>query len=148
MADLAASFNLGFRKYDDGPLITSRRDIALNYFKCWFWVDLVSSVPVDWIIIMTVEEDPGGSDDAMTIQSVSYDDDWLSRNHDQSSQSDDKHTKEKDNQDTTFLLRLVKSLRLPRLLRMIKMVRIFRFLKFAKVLIFTNCTDLCVLDSI
>ena len=35
----------------NGELITSMKDIAVRYFKGWFFVDLISSIPVSWIVL-------------------------------------------------------------------------------------------------
>ena len=47
MADVVMNFNLSYRPYANADLITDRKKIAINYLKCWFWIDLVSSVPFD-----------------------------------------------------------------------------------------------------
>ncbi len=33
-----------------GLLIIKRKEIAINYLKFWFWIDLVSSFPYDLVI--------------------------------------------------------------------------------------------------
>jgi len=47
--DLVMSFNLSYRPLPTSDLITDRKEIALNYMKCWFWIDLMASVPFDRI---------------------------------------------------------------------------------------------------
>ena len=45
--DMCLSFNTAF--FDNGleMYIYSRKLIALNYMKFWFWIDLVSTIPFD-----------------------------------------------------------------------------------------------------
>lgn len=45
--DVMINFNTGF--YEANTLITSRFEIAKDYLKFWFWIDLVSSIPYTWI---------------------------------------------------------------------------------------------------
>jgi hyperpolarization activated cyclic nucleotide-gated potassium channel 2 len=41
--DIALSFNTAY--YKDGIPIYSRKKIAINYLKLWFWLDLMASFP-------------------------------------------------------------------------------------------------------
>lgn len=43
--DMVISFNVA--RYVNGELVTSRRQLARNYFKLIFWVDLLSVIPFD-----------------------------------------------------------------------------------------------------
>jgi hypothetical protein len=47
ISDLFMSFNLAYRPHPQADLVTDRKLIAINYFKLWFWIDLVASVPFD-----------------------------------------------------------------------------------------------------
>ena len=42
--DILYNFNKAYMG-TDGKLVVSRRRIALNYIKCWFWIDLIASFP-------------------------------------------------------------------------------------------------------
>ena len=46
--DIAITFNTGF--YSRGALVMNRKKIAKNYFKFWFWLDIIASVPYTWFI--------------------------------------------------------------------------------------------------
>ena len=35
----------------NGEFITSMKEIAFRYMKSWFFVDLISSIPVSWIVL-------------------------------------------------------------------------------------------------
>jgi hyperpolarization activated cyclic nucleotide-gated potassium channel 2 len=48
LIDVVINFNTGF--YRKGNLIVSRKKIAINYIKFWFWLDLLASFPYDWIM--------------------------------------------------------------------------------------------------
>ena len=45
--DVVINFNTGF--YEANTLNTSRFEIAKDYLKFWFWIDMVSSIPYTWI---------------------------------------------------------------------------------------------------
>lgn len=47
--DMAVSFNVA--RYVDGELIVNRRQLAKNYLRCIFWIDLISVIPVDEIAL-------------------------------------------------------------------------------------------------
>eukprot|EP00873_Tetraselmis_striata_P006068 jgi/Tetstr1/426332/TSEL_016645.t1 len=49
--DVVLNFNTGFIREPDFVTILSRKKIALNYCKGWFVFDVVSSVPLDLIIM-------------------------------------------------------------------------------------------------
>ena len=49
ISDLFMSFNTAFKPHPQADLVTNRKQIAFNYLKLWFWIDLVSSVPFDAI---------------------------------------------------------------------------------------------------
>ena len=48
MLDILLNFNTGF--YSRGSLIMNRKEIAKNYLKAWFWIDLFSTLPYTWFI--------------------------------------------------------------------------------------------------
>lgn len=48
MIDVAMNFNTAY--YHKGNLIFDRKKIILNYLKLWFWLDLLSTFPYDWVI--------------------------------------------------------------------------------------------------
>lgn len=47
MIDVFLNFNTGF--YEANTIITDRKEIAKDYVKFWFWIDLISSIPYTWI---------------------------------------------------------------------------------------------------
>ena len=53
--DILINFNTAF--YKKGNLVTSRKTIALNYLKFWFWLDLVASFPYDWMMLAITGND-------------------------------------------------------------------------------------------
>lgn len=42
--DILYNFNKAYMG-SDGKLVVSRRKIACNYLKCWFWIDMIASFP-------------------------------------------------------------------------------------------------------
>ena len=46
--DIVLNFNTGF--YYKGTLVVSRKAIALNYLKFWFWMDLLASFPYELVM--------------------------------------------------------------------------------------------------
>jgi len=50
MTDLCFAFNLMTRVSPSQPWVTDRWDIARAYFKGWFAVDLIASIPLDLVI--------------------------------------------------------------------------------------------------
>ena len=38
---------------EEGHLVTEKRAIAKKYIKCWFWIDAVSSIPFELIVILS-----------------------------------------------------------------------------------------------
>ncbi|OMJ66710.1 hypothetical protein SteCoe_36361 [Stentor coeruleus] len=46
--DILINFNTGF--YEKGTLIMERSKIIKNYLTFWFWLDLISTLPLDWIL--------------------------------------------------------------------------------------------------
>lgn len=51
LTDMAVTFASAYHN-QEGMLITDRCVIAKNYLKCWFWLDLASSIPIDFTIRM------------------------------------------------------------------------------------------------
>ena len=60
--DLLMSFNLAYRPNLGDDLITDRKKIAKNYLKCWFWIDLVASVPFDRVAEILASDDMSNAD--------------------------------------------------------------------------------------
>lgn len=52
--DLVLSFNLIFIDTTTGEKVKDRRRIARNYLKFWFWIDLLSCLPLDLFILLFV----------------------------------------------------------------------------------------------
>jgi hypothetical protein len=46
--DIIINFNTGY--YVKGILIMNRTQIFKNYLKFWFWLDLLSTLPLDWVL--------------------------------------------------------------------------------------------------
>ena len=49
-ADMALNFRTAIRK--NGILITDQKEIAKDYIKFWFWIDLAASMPIDSMFIL------------------------------------------------------------------------------------------------
>lgn len=47
MADIILNFNTGY--YYKGLLIMDRKKIIKNYVSAWFWIDIISTFPYDWV---------------------------------------------------------------------------------------------------
>ena len=57
--DIALTFNTTY--YDkDGLLVPSRKTIAINYLKGWFWIDFFTSIPFQAIDDIVDESDGFG----------------------------------------------------------------------------------------
>lgn len=48
LTDILISFNTAI--YINGELNFSRKSIALNYLKLWFWLDLIASFPYSRVV--------------------------------------------------------------------------------------------------
>lgn len=46
--DILLTFNTAF--YSKGTLVSKKGKIALEYLKMWFWLDLITCFPYDWIV--------------------------------------------------------------------------------------------------
>ena len=46
--DIFVNFNTSY--YNNARLETDRIKIIVNYLKCWFWLDLVSSFPYEYVL--------------------------------------------------------------------------------------------------
>jgi len=104
MADVVMNFNLSYRPYANADLITDRKKIAINYLKCWFWIDLVSSVPFDLL------------SEQLATQSLEDASDLA---------------KEGDGK-ALAAANLFKTLRIPKLLRLLKVMRILKIFRLAE----------------
>jgi potassium voltage-gated channel Eag-related subfamily H member 8 len=49
LIDLVATFFTAYYNNED-DLITDRKQIALNYFKSWFFIDFIAIFPVSYIV--------------------------------------------------------------------------------------------------
>jgi hypothetical protein len=58
MLDILLNFNTGF--YSRGSLIMNRREIAKNYLKAWFWIDLFSTLPYTWFLDGALQDEQSG----------------------------------------------------------------------------------------
>mmetsp|Transcript_15010 Transcript_15010/g.44043 ORF Transcript_15010/g.44043 Transcript_15010/m.44043 type:complete len:1039 (+) Transcript_15010:96-3212(+) len=56
IVDLAVNFNTAVEISD--RVITDRRKIARAYAHSWLWLDMLSAVPVDFVLWLTVDRDP------------------------------------------------------------------------------------------
>lgn len=52
-SDMFISFNTAF--YREGDLVYERKEIAIQYLKIWFWLDLAATFPYDIVIEATLE---------------------------------------------------------------------------------------------
>ena len=62
--DIAINFCTSYAD-DKNKEIVDRRAIAINYIQTWFFLDFISSIPLDWIM-----ESQGGSDGLGNIQAA------------------------------------------------------------------------------
>jgi len=46
--DILVSFNTGYM--DKNELVLDRKLIAQNYFRFWFWIDLLATIPYELIL--------------------------------------------------------------------------------------------------
>ena len=60
IADVLYQFNVAVIG-SNGELLVRRRDVALNYLRCWFWIDFVAALPLDKIL-----DGSGASDGSST----------------------------------------------------------------------------------
>lgn len=52
--DMIFAFSTGY--YEEGILIMYRTQIASNYLKLWFWIDIFSTIPFNLIINCTSQK--------------------------------------------------------------------------------------------
>lgn len=52
--DIVIVFHTGF--YCRGMLVTDKREIAKAYYRSYFWLDVVSTLPVDWVALPWVHD--------------------------------------------------------------------------------------------
>ena len=51
--NLNANFLPGYKESDDSEkVIMEPKLIAVQYLKSWFWLDILSSIPVDYIFLI------------------------------------------------------------------------------------------------
>ena len=50
--DVIVSFNTAFYSHQHDAYIVNRRRITTNYFKFWFYVDIISSIPIDTFVVL------------------------------------------------------------------------------------------------
>ena len=68
LIDLMICFNTGF--YSKGSLIMKHKDIAFEYFKMWFWIDIVATFPYSWLfegISLVDSKNPYGAPKVLRI---------------------------------------------------------------------------------
>jgi hypothetical protein len=63
--DLTLNFRTTFYR-SDGKEVTKGNEIAWNYFKSWFWIDFLSSIPFDLIVGAAL----GVTDDSDSLQNI------------------------------------------------------------------------------
>jgi hyperpolarization activated cyclic nucleotide-gated potassium channel 2 len=56
--DIGFNFNTALHG-TGGLLITNRKEIAINYFQMWFWIDIIATFPFD--LFLPSSSDDGGS---------------------------------------------------------------------------------------
>ncbi|CAD8171846.1 unnamed protein product [Paramecium octaurelia] len=54
LIDILMQFQTGY--YEGGFFVSQRKQIALNYLKLWFWLDLISSFPYDDVLSLFIDE--------------------------------------------------------------------------------------------
>lgn len=62
--DIIINFNTGF--YEKDKLILNRGKILKNYLSFWFWVDLFSTIPIDWAL------DAAGANNSQASKALKY----------------------------------------------------------------------------
>ena len=61
VADLIVSFQTAYLDDHDGLLVVQPKKIAIHYFKTWFFIDFVSTVPIDYIVMIASPEGSASS---------------------------------------------------------------------------------------
>ena len=62
--DMIINFNTGF--YEKDKLVLDRYKILKNYISFWFWIDLLSTIPIDWLLNLA------GTNNSQTNKLVKY----------------------------------------------------------------------------
>lgn len=52
--DITFWFVTSFEDHESGRMVASKRRIALNYLKLWFWIDLLSTIPFEVVLEIVV----------------------------------------------------------------------------------------------
>lgn len=103
MFDVFLNFNTSI--YQANTIITNRQEIALDYIKFWFWIDLVSSIPYTWIFAWS---------QGLTLRMIESDD------------AMDKLGLDSNLANAPQLLRLLK---IAKLMKMLKLLRVMKLKK-------------------
>ncbi len=103
ITDIVIQFHTAFVEPTTGKLITDRHEISRSYLRSWFLVDLMSVLPLHYILLLM-----GGKNNGMTP--------LLSRLRVAESGNETKHVPNFD----TKILKLVRFLRIAKLLRLTK----------------------------
>ena len=96
LVDIMIEFNTGF--YFKGALVLDRKAIAGNYFKFWFWMDFIASVPYTWFTDGIIENPSTNSSDGGNLYK------------------------------TPQLLRMIRMLRFLRVLRLLRLAKLKKIL--------------------
>jgi len=99
MFDILMNFNTGVVEH--GNLIMTRKEIAIIYFKLWFWLDIIASFPYQLAIDGVNYFDLNPPDDANVTTSIS---------------------------NITDILRIFKFMRFIRMLRLVRVLKLKKFL--------------------
>ena len=119
ITDILINFNTGF--YLKNQVIMRRALIAKEYFKLWFWLDLISSIPFTWILAWS---------QGIKLRDVENDDSQSIANS--------------VIVDAPQFLKLLKISKLLKMLKLLRMVKIKRLMRKFEEYIVTDSIDLLV----
>ena len=95
--------------YDDGHLVTTHYLILRNYVRTWFFFDVISSFPVDWLILFPPALVPPASGSTSQLIGLPASNSVVDVN------------------DTASFSQLIKIVRILKLLRLLRIARLFRY---------------------
>jgi hyperpolarization activated cyclic nucleotide-gated potassium channel 2 len=103
LTDIVLTFFSAYEK-KDGSIEADKRQIAKEYLKAWFWIDIMSTIPVEVFDIPAVEN--------ILLNAL--------------------EKKQKGGAGSQKLVKLIRLARLPRLYRIVRILRLLKMISFIK----------------
>ncbi|EAR85630.2 cation channel family protein (macronuclear) [Tetrahymena thermophila SB210] len=113
LGDILLNFNTAI--YRKGNLIRKRKQIAIEYLKIWFWIDLFSSFPYD-----------------MVVQSVINKEEQQLQTYDTQAQANTSSNQSNQSSSSSAQFSLQKAQQIIRILKIFKIMKVLKLLRVVK----------------